>query len=80
MNIVKTDILDLYIIEPKVFGDGRGWFVETGQVISFRRQALKITVQDNHSFSASKGVLRGLHFQKRRQPRQSLFAVAGSCP
>lgn len=65
MNIVKTDILDLYIIEPKVFGDSRGWFVETWSSNKFQEAGLNYNfVQDNHSFSASKGVLRGLHFQK----------------
>lgn len=65
MNIIKTDVLDLYIIEPKVFGDSRGWFVETWSNNTFSEAGLNYNfLQDNHSFSATKGVLRGLHFQK----------------
>lgn len=65
MNIIKTDALDLYIIEPKVFGDSRGWFVESWSTKAMEEAGLHYSfVQDNHSFSASKGVLRGLHFQK----------------
>lgn len=64
MNVVKTDIDGLLILEPKVFGDARGFFYE-----SFNQQAFNAAtgldvqfVQDNHSRS-SKGVLRGLHYQ-----------------
>ncbi|GKX55006.1 dTDP-4-dehydrorhamnose 3,5-epimerase [Leminorella grimontii] len=65
MNVIKTDIPDVLILEPRVFGDERGFFFE-----SFNQRAFEdivgrnVTfVQDNHSKS-SKGVLRGLHFQK----------------
>ncbi len=65
MNIIKTDVLDLYIIEPKVFGDSRGWFTETWSAKAMEDAGIHYNfVQDNHSFSASKGVLRGLHYQK----------------
>jgi dTDP-4-dehydrorhamnose 3,5-epimerase len=65
MNIIKTDILDLYIIEPKVYGDNRGWFVESWSAKTLEEAGLHYNfVQDNHSFSAKKGVLRGLHYQK----------------
>ena len=65
MNIIKTDVLDLYIIEPKVFGDSRGWFTETWSMKAMEEAGLHYNfVQDNHSYSASKGVLRGLHYQK----------------
>lgn len=65
MNIIKTDILDLYIIEPMVFGDSRGWFMENWSERTFKEAGLYYNfVQDNHSYSAQKGVLRGLHFQK----------------
>lgn len=64
MNVVKTDIEGLLILEPRVFGDARGFFYE-----SFNQQAFNAAtgldvqfVQDNHSRS-SKGVLRGLHYQ-----------------
>ncbi|NLL72754.1 MAG: dTDP-4-dehydrorhamnose 3,5-epimerase [Clostridiales bacterium] len=65
MKIIKTDVLDLYILEPTVFGDKRGWFTESWSAKAMEEAGLNYSfVQDNHSFSASKGVLRGLHFQK----------------
>jgi len=64
MNIIKTDIEDVLIIEPKVFGDYRGWFTETYSKEKFRELGIDIDfIQDNHSLSAQKGTLRGLHFQ-----------------
>lgn len=65
MNIIKTRLHDLYILEPKVFGDNRGWFVESWSKQAFSELGLDYSfVQDNHSYSAAKGVLRGLHYQK----------------
>lgn len=64
MNIVKTDIEDVLIIEPKVFGDHRGWFTETYSKEKFKELGIEIDfIQDNHSLSAQNGTLRGLHFQ-----------------
>lgn len=64
MNITKTDIKDLIIIEPKVFGDNRGWFTESYSKKKYEDSGIDIEfVQDNHSFSAKKRTLRGLHFQ-----------------
>lgn len=64
MNIAKTDIEDVLIIEPIVFGDHRGWFVETYSKEKFLELGINIDfIQDNHSFSSKKGTLRGLHFQ-----------------
>lgn len=64
MNIIKTEIPDVIIFEPKVFGDDRGFFFESfNQKIFEEATGLKREfVQDNHSKS-SKGVLRGLHYQ-----------------
>lgn len=65
MNIMKTDVLDVYVIEPKVFGDSRGWFMESWSDRTLREAGIDYNfVQDNHSFSAEKGTLRGLHYQK----------------
>lgn len=62
-KFIETKIRDLYIIEPKVFGDERGYFLETYNENSFREAGLEMKfVQDNESRS-KKGVLRGLHFQ-----------------
>ena len=64
MKFTKTNIEGIVIIEPKVFGDERGYFLETYNEKEFEESIGKISfVQDNESKS-SKGVLRGLHFQK----------------
>ncbi len=64
MNYIKTNIPDVFIIEPKVFGDERGYFFESFNQKEFEKHVGKIDfIQDNESKS-SKGVLRGLHFQK----------------
>ena len=65
MKVVATEIEDLFIIEPQVFGDNRGWFMESWSQKKMEEVGLFYNfVQDNHSFSAIKGTLRGLHFQK----------------
>ena len=64
MKFIKTEISDVYIIEPSVFGDYRGYFLESFNLENFKKNIGVIKfVQDNESKS-SKGVLRGLHFQK----------------
>ena len=64
MKFIKTAIPDVYIIEPSVFGDERGYFLESFNLEKFKENIYPINfVQDNVSKS-SKGVLRGLHFQK----------------
>jgi len=64
MKIIKTKINDLIIIEPKVFIDNRGWFVESyNQKVLYDNGITIEFKQDNHSLSKEKGVLRGLHFQ-----------------
>ncbi|WP_336792041.1 dTDP-4-dehydrorhamnose 3,5-epimerase [Pantoea anthophila] len=75
MKIIDTKIADVKIIEPRVFGDERGFFLETFQSEKYKR-ALNIEgefVQDNHSRSA-RNVLRGLHFQ-RNNPQGKLVRV-----
>lgn len=65
MKVVETSLLDVYILEPQVFGDTRGWFMESWSVRKLEEAGLYYNfVQDNHSFSAQKGTLRGLHLQK----------------
>ena len=65
INVIKTDIEGVVIIEPKVFGDARGYFLESFNAKEFaEKTGLNITfVQDNESMS-SYGVMRGLHFQR----------------
>lgn len=63
MNIIETALPGVLIIEPRVFGDSRGFFMETWNAGAFAAAGLDLAfVQDNHSRS-QKGVLRGLHFQ-----------------
>ena len=63
MNTIETAIPDVKILEPKVFGDDRGFFMETFREEWFRENVADVTfVQDNHSKS-SQGILRGLHYQ-----------------
>ncbi len=70
----ETELPGLYLIEPTVFGDERGFFLETYNEAAFREAGLRYTfVQDNQSFSR-RGVLRGLHFQ-RRYPQAKLVRV-----
>ncbi|WP_196590970.1 dTDP-4-dehydrorhamnose 3,5-epimerase [Pectinatus frisingensis] len=65
MDVIQTQVKDVYIIEPKVFGDNRGWFMETYSARVLRKYGVKTDfVQDNQSYSAPRGTLRGLHFQK----------------
>lgn len=64
MAVIETDLKGVFIIEPKVFGDARGWFMETWSKAKFDAAGLNYDfVQDNQSFSAHKGTLRGLHYQ-----------------
>jgi len=64
MKFTETKIKDVYIVEPTVFGDDRGYFFESYNENEFKKNALNyIFVQDNQSKS-KKGVLRGLHYQK----------------
>ena len=78
MNIIQTAIPDLLILEPKVFGDARGFFMESYNARTFRElTGLDVDfVQDNHSRSA-KGVLRGLHYQIRQPQGKLVRVVAG---
>lgn len=75
MKLVETGIKDLFIIEPKVFGDHRGYFVETYNQKRFKELGLDYQfVQDNESFSKY-GTLRGLHFQKGEFAQAKLVRV-----
>lgn len=77
MKIVETAIPDLLIIEPRVFGDDRGFFMESWNAATFRAAGLDLDfVQDNHSRSA-KGVLRGLHFQNPNPQGKLVRVTAG---
>ena len=75
MQLVRTEIPDVVIIEPKVFGDARGFFLETFQSRRYAKEGINIPfVQDNLSRSA-RGVLRGLHFQRGPKAQGKLVRV-----
>lgn len=77
MQIKPTKLNDVFIVEPKVFGDHRGWFTETWSKRDFEAVGLNYDfVQDNHSYSSKKGVLRGLHFQKAEYSQAKLVRCA----
>ena len=75
MKVTRTDIPDVLILEPKVFGDARGFFLESFNEKVFREATGLVLdfVQDNHSRSG-RGVLRGLHYQLK-QPQGKLVRV-----
>lgn len=76
-NFIETEIKDLYIIEPTVFGDDRGYFMETYNYNDFKAAGLDMMfVQDNQSKS-KKGVLRGLHFQKTNPQGKLVRVIKG---
>ncbi|MBW4539648.1 MAG: dTDP-4-dehydrorhamnose 3,5-epimerase [Myxacorys chilensis ATA2-1-KO14] len=78
MNVIPTEIPDVLILEPQVFGDERGFFYESYNERSFLEKAGIIDrfVQDNHSRSA-KSVLRGLHYQIQQPQGKLVRAVVG---
>jgi len=78
MEIIATDIPDVLIIEPHVFGDSRGFFYESfNQMVWEEKTGLRMTfVQDNHSRS-ERHVLRGLHYQIRQPQGKLVRVIAG---
>ena len=81
MKLIQTAIPDVVIVEPAVFKDDRGWFMESFNEARFHAELAKLGlpaprpfVQDNHSCS-SKGVLRGLHYQLPPHPQGKLVRV-----
>lgn len=76
-NFIETPIKGMYVIEPAVFGDSRGYFMETYQYEEFKNAGLDMVfVQDNQSKS-KRGVLRGLHYQKRNSQGKLVRVVSG---
>ena len=76
MNKIATGIEGLFVIEPQIFGDHRGWFMESWSKKKFEEMDIDCEfLQDNHSFSAKKGTLRGLHFQKGEYSQAKLVRV-----
>lgn len=78
MEIIPTPLAGLVQIRPRVFRDGRGWFLESYNRETFHKAGIDLTfVQDNHSLSA-KGTLRGLHFQTHPGQAKLVRCTSGS--
>lgn len=78
MNVIDTALPDVKLIEPRVFGDDRGFFLETWNAETFTANGLPMTfVQDNHSRSA-RGVLRGIHYQLKSPQGKLVRVVSGA--
>lgn len=80
MEFIKTKLPGVIIVEPKVFGDHRGFFMESWSRREFEKAGLFYDfVQDNHSLSTVKGTLRGIHFQRGEKAQAKLVrCVRGS--
>ena len=77
MNFIETKLKGVYIVEPKVFGDHRGFFMESYSQRAFEEAGLFYNfVQDNHSSSTVKGTLRGIHFQRGEKAQAKLVRCA----
>lgn len=75
MNVIQTDIAGVLIIEPDVHGDHRGYFMETYSKQRYMDMGINVEfVQDNMSFSAQKGTLRGLHWQNGPMAQSKLVS------
>jgi dTDP-4-dehydrorhamnose 3,5-epimerase len=78
MNFLKTPIADVILIEPKVFGDARGFFMETWQAEKFQQAGILASfVQDNHSRS-TRWTLRGMHLQTEHTQGKLVRVTSGS--
>ena len=76
-NFLKTSIDGVIIVEPTVYGDNRGYFMETYRKQDFYDAGINVDfIQDNHSMS-TKGVLRGLHFQKQYSQSKLVRCIKG---
>ena len=78
MNIIETSLPGVLLLEPKIFGDARGFFLESWNRKTFAERGLDLDfVQDNHSRSA-RGVLRGLHYQLNEPQGKLVRVVSGA--
>jgi dTDP-4-dehydrorhamnose 3,5-epimerase len=76
MRIEQAKIADVLIIQPKKHGDHRGFFSETFRAAAMKEAGINVDwVQDNHSFSQARGVVRGLHFQSAPKAQAKLLRV-----
>ena len=76
MQRKETSILGVFVLEPQVFGDHRGWFMETYSKETFKQMGIEtLFVQDNQSYTKEKGTLRGIHFQNDPMAQAKLVRV-----
>lgn len=76
MNVIKTKFEDALLIEPKVFGDHRGFFTESYNKKMFKQNGIDMDfIQDNHSLSQQSGTLRGMHYQLNDKAQTKLVRV-----
>ena len=76
MNVIETKLPGVVIVEPQVFGDHRGWFMESWSRKTMEAHGLNCDfVQDNQSYTARKGTLRGIHFQQYPMAQTKLVRV-----
>ena len=76
MNVIETKLPGVVIVEPQVFGDHRGWFMESWSQKTMADNGLNVNfVQDNQSYTARKGTLRGIHFQQYPMAQTKLVRV-----
>jgi len=77
MEIIQTELPEVFVLAPRVFGDSRGWFMESWSRRELEKAGLYYAfVQDNHSYSAQKGTLRGLHLQRNPFAQAKLVRCA----
>ena len=78
MTIIATDLPGVLLLEPKVFGDGRGFFIEIWQAARYHESGMpEHFVQDNHSRSR-RGVLRGMHYQLKQSQGKLVWVTRGA--
>lgn len=74
MELINTEIAEVKIVKPLVFGDNRGWFYESYSYEKLKHLGINTQfVQDNRSYSSEKGTLRGIHFQKSPMAQTKLI-------
>ena len=77
MKVIETKLPGVRILEPQVFGEARGWFMESWSQKKIEDAGIHVDfVQDNHSFSAERGTLRGLHYQLNPMAQAKLLRVS----
>lgn len=75
MKIIDTELAQVKLIKPDVFGDNRGWFYESYSYEKLKNLGIDVKfVQDNRSYSKEKGTLRGIHFQKTPMAQSKLIS------